>query len=176
MPHLGHMHRDFLFGNHACWFLCLHEKMGRNLPLTGPVRELCLSLTTDKGSVYGGNTSEGLNFLSHILFAYREAWLGCGHLLPFLPTTGKGIIPPLKPRTVQTAEEWDCSVLMETAWVTPDTSHRVRRGHLLSWLLTAPAVSSVHLQGRASKSPETLEPRNLLKHQYFSVFSRPCTH
>ena len=126
-PHLGHMHRDFLFGNHAGWFLCLHEKMGRNLPITGPVRELCLSLTNDKGSVYGGNTSEGLNFLSHILFAYREAWLGCGHLLPFPPATEKGIIPALRPRTVETAEEWDCSVLMETAWVTPDTSHRVRR-------------------------------------------------
>lgn len=55
--------------------------------------------------------------------AYREAWLGRGHFLPFSPATGKGIIPALRPRTVQTAKEWDCSVLMETGWVTRDTSH-----------------------------------------------------
>lgn len=108
--------------------------------------------------------------------AYREAWLGCGHLLPFSPATGKGIILALRPRTVQTAEEWDCSVLMETGWVTPDTSHGVRTGHLLSWLLTAPSVSPVHLQGSASKSLEALQLGNLLKHQCFSVFSKPYTH
>ena len=109
-------------GTHAQGFpiwksrlLIFMKRWVETCPLTGPVRELCRSLTTDKGSVCGGNISKGLNFLSHILLPTgRPGWaMGiCSHFPPLLGRVsyllwGPGLFRQPKNGTVQSSWKQD---------------------------------------------------------------------
>lgn len=138
-----------LFANHACWFLGLHEKMGRNLAPQCSTKRTVSEYHHWQWFCILRQNLQRVKLPAPHTHTYREAWLSCGHLLPCFPYHQEGYHTCSEAQDCLNDRRISPSALTGAARVTPDTSHGVReqgRGScLLSWLFTAPSVSPVHL-------------------------------